>query len=511
MSLFSKFHFFKKNQPPGQENRDLSANPPKLKERFRSLMHGDFKTGLDFSNTSFQNLKSSPLSWLRERFKHKPEVKPQPIERLKGRTNAWVRGRLWLQVIIGLFSGIIIGSIIGPDLGLISPELAKLIGNWLALPGKLFLRLIGMVVYVLVLASIIRGLSASQGGKELRTIGLKFTVLITLTTFAAAVIGITLSLLIKPGSYVNIDIPKKAVSAPVPAIPKESIKEQVPDMISQIIPQNPFASLVQGEMLGIVVFAILIGIACTTADQKKVQPFLNFLDALLEVSMTVVKWAMFLAPWAVFGLMAQLVSRVGFDTILGMGVYVITVLAGLVILQLVYFALITFFTKFNPLDFASKIGSVLLLAFSTSSSAAVMPLTINTAVNKLNVAPNIANLVVPLGATVNMAGTALYQGVAMVFLAEMAGVVLSLPDIILIVLTLVASSIGSPGTPGVGIVILANIAGNFGIPTEGMVLIMGVDRILDMSRTTVNVTGDLTACLLLNPKESIPVEKSHET
>lgn len=215
-----------------------------------------------------------------------------------------------------------------------------------------------------------------------------------------------------------------------------------------------------------------------------------------------------LAPWAVFGLMAQLVSRVGFNTILGMGVYVITVLVGLLILILVYFVLITFFTRIGPLEFASKIASVQLLAFSTSSSAAVMPLTINTAVTKLKIPPNIANLVIPLGATVNMAGTALYQGVAMVFLADMAGVALSLSEIILIILTLVASSIGSPGTPGVGIVILANIAGNFGIPTEGMVLIMGVDRILDMSRTTVNVTGDLTACLLLAPKENFSAEYS---
>jgi Na+/H+-dicarboxylate symporter len=476
-------------------------------------MHGDFKPGLIPSSNSFQSLKTRVFSWIRVPFKHRPEPKPQPIERLKNRTNAWIKGRLWLQVVLGLLAGIVLGSIIGPDLGLVKPEIAILTGNWLALPGKLFLGLIGMVVYVLVLASIIRGLSASPGGKELQTVGLKLTLFVTLTTAAAAAIGIILSLIIKPGSFVEITLPERNLSAPVP-VPEmgtlkktESIKEQVPEMISHIIPQNPFASLVRGEMLGIVVFAILIGIACITSDQKRVLPFLNFLDALLEISMTVVKWAMFLAPWAVFGLMAQLVSRVGFNTIMGMGVYVLTVLVGLLILLLGYFALIVLFTRTNLLDFASKIGSVQLLAFSTSSSAAVMPLTINTAVTKLNIPPNIANLVVPLGATVNMAGTALYQGVAMVFLADMSGIVLSIPEIILIILTLVASSIGSPGTPGVGIVILSNVAGNFGIPTEGMVLIMGVDRILDMSRTTVNVTGDLTACLLLSPKERAPAQQ----
>lgn len=507
MDLFSKLSFRRKKPPSDQEDEVISP-PTKLKGRFRSLMHGDFKSALSISNKTFQLLKNNAFSWLRNQIKHKPEPRPQPIERLKNRTNAWVRGKLWLQVVLGLFAGIFLGSIIGPDLGLVSPEKAKLIGNWLALPGKLFLGLIGMVVYVLVLASIIRGLSASPGGKELRTVGLKLTVFVAITTASAAAIGIILSLAIKPGSFIEITLPEKKVIAPAPSPQMGSIKEQVPEMISRIIPQNPFASLVRGEMLGIVVFAILIGVACITSDQKKVQPFLNFLDALLEISMTVVKWAMFLAPWAVFGLMAQLVSRVGFNTILGMGVYVITVLVGLLILILVYFVLITFFTRIGPLEFASKIASVQLLAFSTSSSAAVMPLTINTAVTKLKIPPNIANLVIPLGATVNMAGTALYQGVAMVFLADMAGVALSLSEIILIILTLVASSIGSPGTPGVGIVILANIAGNFGIPTEGMVLIMGVDRILDMSRTTVNVTGDLTACLLLAPKENFSAEYS---
>lgn len=217
----------------------------------------------------------------------------------------------------------------------------------------------------------------------------------------------------------------------------------------------------------------------------------------MEVSMTVVKWAMLLAPWAVFGLMAQLISNVGFDTIIGMGVYVLTVLLGLFLLLISYFLLVTIIARQNPLTFAANIAEAQLLAFSTSSSAAVMPLSIKTAVEKLKVPESIASLVVPLGATVNMAGTALYQAVAIIFLAQMTHIQLSVGDLSLIVVTLVASSIGSPGTPGVGLVILGNIAGDFGIPTEGLVLIMGVDRILDMSRTVVNLTGDLAACAIL--------------
>ena len=272
----------------------------------------------------------------------------------------------------------------------------------------------------------------------------------------------------------------------------------MPDLLAGLVPQNVSRSILEGDMLAIVVFAILVGVACVTANRTRIEPFLRLLDALLEVSMTVVKWAMFLAPWAVFGLMAQLVARVGAGTVLGMGAYVLTVLAGLLLLYLGYLAIVGLLAGMAPQRFMKAIGSVQLLAFSTSSSAAVMPLSIETAVTRLGVREQAANLVIPLGATVNMAGTALYQSIAVVFLAQMSGVELSAGELVVVVLTLVASSIGAPGAPGVGIVILSNIVAGFGIPTAGLVLILGVDRILDMARTVVNVTGDLAACVLLN-------------
>ena len=429
-----------------------------------------------------------------------------PVRQLRGRVNAWVRGRLWLQVVIGLAAGILTGLLLGRELALVPRETAEAVTAWMALPGKLFLALIAMVLVPLVVASIIHGLSATADPARLHDIGLRLALYVVATTTAAAALGIALALAIQPGTLIDLAGTASAGTppaiAPVDAAAADNsvtaLTSRMPDLLAGLVPQNVTRSILEGDMLAIVVFAILVGVACVTANRTRIEPFLRLLDALLEVSMTVVKWAMFLAPWAVFGLMAQLVARVGAGTVLGMGAYVLTVLAGLLLLYLGYLAIVGLLAGMAPQRFMKAIGSVQLLAFSTSSSAAVMPLSIETAVTRLGVREQTANLVIPLGATVNMAGTALYQSIAVVFLAQMSGVELLAGELVVVVLTLVASSIGAPGAPGVGIVILSNIVAGFGIPTAGLVLILGVDRILDMARTVVNVTGDLAACVLLN-------------
>ena len=209
--------------------------------------------------------------------------------------------------------------------------------------------------------------------------------------------------------------------------------------------------------------------------------------------MTVVRWAMRLAPLAVFGLLAQLTSQMGLNVLLGMLVYVATVLIGLLLLLCLYLLLLYFSAGLRPMAFLSGTREVLLLAFSTSSSAAVMPLSIKTAEETLRVRPSISQFVIPLGATINMNGTALYQAVAAMFLAQVFEVDIDMLGMALIVTMAVAASIGSPATPGVGIVILAMVVTSVGIPASGIALIMGVDRILDMCRTTINVAGDLVA------------------
>lgn len=213
--------------------------------------------------------------------------------------------------------------------------------------------------------------------------------------------------------------------------------------------------------------------------------------------MGIVGWAMRIAPFAVFGLVARLTSTLGLDALGGMAIYMLTVLAGLGFMMLVFMAIASLAASLSPRRFLSAVREVVLLAFSTSSSAAVMPISIRTAEDSLGVRPSIARFLVPLGATVNMNGTALYQGVATVFLAQVFDVPLTFFGLLLVVVTAVSASIGSPATPGAGIVILAMVLEGAGIPTAGIALILGVDRVLDMSRTAVNVMGDLTACLVV--------------
>ena len=214
--------------------------------------------------------------------------------------------------------------------------------------------------------------------------------------------------------------------------------------------------------------------------------------------MTIVGWAMKLAPVAVFALICTITMRIGLGAISGMAAYIGTVVLGLAILLIFYLGMVSLLGKMSPMSFLRNIREVQLLAFSTSSSAAVMPLSMETAEKKLSVEPSIARFIIPLGATINMDGTALYQVTAAVFLTQVFGVQLDIWGLIALAGTAVGASIGTPSTLGVGIVVLASILQGIGVPPSGIALIIGVDRILDMSRTTINVTGDLTACTIMN-------------
>ncbi|HEY9037974.1 MAG TPA: dicarboxylate/amino acid:cation symporter [Roseovarius sp.] len=414
----------------------------------------------------------------------------------------WITSRLWAQVLVGMVLGFGLGLLLSEPAALIRPETAEVVGHWLALPGKIFLALIAMVLIPLIFASIVGGLSGAGSGEELRSVGLRLAAFILATTAAAAAIGVMLAQWLRPGEALEgfsaspADPALTSQNGQLPDLPDAGAQATLPDLIVNILPANPTASIVQGDMLAVVVLALLVGISVTQVQPSRAAPFLALMDALLSISMNIVKWAMFLAPFAVFGLMAQLVMRMGFETMLGISGYVGTVLLGLSALLGLYLLIAFIFARITPLRFLQAAGSNLLLAFSTSSSSAVMPVTIQSA-RQLGVPENVANLVVPLGATMNMAGTALYQAVAILFLAQLAGVELTAVQIGVVVGTLVASSIGAPGTPGVSIAILINVATSMGIPVEGMVIILGVDRLLDMCRTAVNVTGDLVAAVLL--------------
>lgn len=401
-------------------------------------------------------------------------------------------------MLLALFLGIGVGLGLGPSAELVPPDLGVVLGNWLAFPGRLFLASIQMIVIPLVFASIIRGLAANDDPEALRRNGVRVVTFFVIATAIAAAIGIGLAMLVVPGRFVDpTALGAVAIDVSAGAAPRPLSVTELPDVIVGLLPGNPLGSMVEGQMLQVVIFAVVMGVALVNMAPGTARPLLDVLAAVQEVCMTVVRWAMRLAPLAVFGLTAQLASRIGLGALLGMLVYVGTVLAGLAILLIGYALLVRAVTGDGALHFLGRSREVLLLAFSTSSSAAVMPLSLKTAEEKLGVRPSIAQFVIPLGATINMTGTALYQAVAAVFLAQVFGVDVSIGGMVLIVAMTVGASIGSPATPGVGIVILAMVVGSIGVPPAGVALVMGVDRILDMARTAVNVAGDLVASRLM--------------
>lgn len=422
---------------------------------------------------------------------------PRPLRHLSIYLSGLVKGRLWLKVLVGMFLGLVTGTLLGPSVGLVEPATGTLIGNWLAFPGQLFLATIQMIVIPLVIASVVRGLAASEDLEQLRKMGLRVTGFFVITTAIAASIGLWVGNLMNPGGMMTGLASTVAAGETATTTATMPSVDELPRTLIGLLPGNPLDAMVEGQMLQVVIFSIIVGIALVSMAPEKSRPLLDLLDSLQQVCMTVVRWAMRLAPYAVFGLMAQLTTTIGFQAMMGMASYVVTVLVGLLLLLGLYMLILKLLAGQPPVQFIKDSRDVLLLAFSTSSSAAVMPLSIRTAEDKLGVRPSVSQFVIPLGATINMNGTALYQAVATVFLAQVYGIDLGMGSMALVVAMAVGASIGSPATPGVGIVILAMVLQTVGIPPGGIALIMGVDRILDMCRTAINVTGDLVTCRLM--------------
>lgn len=451
------------------------------------------------------------------------DIHPRSPKFVVNRLQGLVQGRLWLKVLIGMATGIIAGLILGPTSGFVPPATAHLIGNWLALPGQLFLAMLQMIVVPLVFASIIRGIASTEDLEQLRKIGFRALLFFVATTIFASGVGIGITMLIKPGLYLDAELVRTSLGsgeATLGSIGPATLPgaAEIPEKLIGLLPQNPLMSLVEHQMLQVVLFAIVVGMALVTMKPKSAKPILELLGSVQELCISIVRWSMVLAPVAVMGLMAQLTTKIGLQALLGMSVYVMTVLLGLLLVLMMYLLIVGLVTRRWPIGFVANCRDVMLLAFSTSSSAAVMPLSIKTADEKLGIRPSISQFVIPLGTTVNMAGTALYQSVATLFLAQLFQVELNLGAKILIIMIAVASSVGAPATPGVGIVILATLLKSVGVPLSGIALVMGVDRLLDMARTTINVTGDLVACVVMDkwvggaksPEEELDEQRKRE-
>lgn len=404
---------------------------------------------------------------------------------------------LWFKILIGMALGIALGAILSPTgMAIVSDETATMLGEWIALPGVIFLGLLKMVVIPLVICSIILGVTDSGSLQFLKVMGVKLIPYFILTTFISISIGVLIIQVINPGQYINTDFVKgimETTDAPYAIFDQLT----VPQRIENILPTNFTEASLEKNMLQIVIFSIIVGVIMLSLPKKTTKSFSELCEFGQAATMKVIEWTMKLAPYAVFGLICNVTIQIGLDTIAGVGAYMMSVLLGLFSMFLVYMFIVTIVAKQNPFYFLGAIRNAQIFAFSTSSSAATMPFTLKAAEERLKIDPKVSRFVIPLGATINMDGTALYQAAAALFLCSLFGVDLSTGEIFLLMLTTVGASIGTPATPGVGIIVLATILSGIGVPPEGIGIILGVDRILDMCRTTLNITGDLVATTVM--------------
>lgn len=406
---------------------------------------------------------------------------------------------LTTRIVIGMAAGILFGFffkwlLAGQDermlylLGLDIPLKALFVDGIFHIGGEIFIASLKMLVVPLVFVSLVCGTCSLSDTTALGRLGGKTIALYLVTTAIAISLAIFTALLVNPGIGVEMQSNASFNLSEAPSLSQVFIN---------IFPSNPIESMAKGNMLQIIVFALLFGIAMAMSGKAGERLSAVFND-LSEVIMKLVTLLMNLAPYGVFFLMAKLFTTLGFETIASLAKYFVVVMAVLVLHGLLSYGIILkLLTGLNPLIFFRKMRDAALFGFSTSSSNATMPVTMETVTKKMGVKNSVASFTVPLGATINMDGTAIMQGVATVFIAQVFAVDLTLSDYLMVILTATLASIGTAGVPGVGLIMLAMVLQQVGLPVEGIALIIGVDRLLDMTRTAVNVTGDaMVSCIV---------------
>ncbi len=353
--------------------------------------------------------------------------------------------------------------------------------------GKIFIDSLKMLVVPLVFVSLVCGTCSLSDTTKLGRLGIKALGLYFLTTAFAVTLALVFSVLVGPGEGGNLQA--------VEYIPKEA--PALKDVLFNLFPSNPIRAMVEGNMLQVIVFSILFGIAVALAG-KSGEKIANLFNDLNEIIMKLIIILMNLAPYGVFCLMARLFATLGFNTIGNLITYFLLVLFVLILHgTATYTLMIKLLAGLNPFVFFRKMRPAMLFAFSTASSNATLPITLETATHRLGIRNTIASFTIPLGATINMDGTAIMQGVATVFIAQAYNIDLSFAQYLSVILTATLASIGTAGVPGVGIIMLAMVLQQVGLPVEGIALIIGVDRLLDMTRTAVNVAGDcVVSCIV---------------
>ena len=367
--------------------------------------------------------------------------------------------------------------------------------------GQIFIASLRLVIVPLVFFSLVCGVVSISSSSRIGTISLKTLSLYLLTTAIAISIALTFALLFQPGVGVDLALPTAFQSTEAP-----SLKE----VLINIFPTNPVAAMAEGNMLQIIVFSLLFGIALKSLGSSGDALKASF-ETINNVILSLVKMLIELAPYGIFALLFSLFAVQGFSMIGDLAKYFF-----LLVFVLIFHAFFTYgsllylLAQLSPLKFFMKVRSLAIFAFSTSSSSATMPITLDTVKNKLGVNSSIGSFTVPLGATINMDGTAIMQGIATVFISQAYNIDLTMVDYLLVILTATLASIGTAGVPGVGLIMLAMVLEQVGLPVEGIALIIGVDRLLDMTRTAVNVCGDaMVSCVVAKSEDEFNSETFH--
>ncbi|MCC2615778.1 dicarboxylate/amino acid:cation symporter [Aestuariibacter halophilus] len=420
---------------------------------------------------------------------------------------------LTARIFIGMIAGIVTGTLLQAlfddsgdfafsVFGITVSTYTVLVEGIFHVIGQVFINSLKMLVVPLVFVSLVCGIMNLTEPSKLGRLGGKSVLLYVSTTAIAITLAMLAAIVVQPGAGVALPTDAQYVAKEAPSLAQ---------VLIDIFPDNPFESFAQGKMLQVIVFAVLFGVAMAMAG-KAGKRLGGVFEDLNVVIMRLVTILMNLAPYGVFALLAKLFADINPDTIFSLLKYFLLVLAVLVLHAFgTYSVLLSMLARMNPLMLFRKMRDAALFAFSTASSSATLPVTLETATKKLGVKNSVASFTVPLGSTINMDGTAIMQGVATVFIAQVYGVDLTTADLLMVILTATLASVGTAGVPGVGLLMLAMVLNQVNLPVEGIALIIGVDRLLDMTRTAVNVTGDcMVACIVGKSEGELDVERYND-
>lgn len=420
---------------------------------------------------------------------------------------------------VALHWRILIGLLIGAMLGLIArtvlpAETVKWISSNVAEPiGQVFLRLIFMVVVPLIFTALTLGIAEIGDVRRLGRLGVRTLFYTLLLSSISVIIGLTLANVVRPGAGLSAEqrdvLQSKYAEGAKKATGQAEKAKSLKDSLLDIIPRNPLQEMVGaldgsspgGGMLAVMFFALAFGIALTVAGERTA-PLIRVLEGIYDTIMVIIGFAMQLAPFGVAALIFSLTADLGWEILRMVAWYVVTVIVGLAIHMFgVYSLFVAIFARMRPLRFFERITEVMLTAFATSSSNATLPTSLRVAQDKLEIRPEVSGFVLTVGSTANQNGTALYEGITVLFLAQVFGVELSLTQQVQVVLMSILAGVGTAGVPGGSLPLVVLVLRSVGVPAEGIGIILGVDRLLDMSRTTLNVTGDLAVALAVDRSE----------